>query len=75
MRYTRNRQLMKLEGLDKVATKFPNLPITLVRDNHWQLDKSFEWHRDFVWEIEKYWESYITIGTYGQDDFKVISIK
>ncbi|MDR4987193.1 hypothetical protein RGU74_27235 [Bacillus cereus] len=42
MRHTRNRQIMKLEG---VVIELPNLPIKLVRDEHWQLDKSFKWER------------------------------
>lgn len=76
MRHTRLKQLEKVNKC-KYNKSIGNLKISDVREClcGWKLDKTFKWHRDFVWEIEKYWESYITLGTYGKDDFKVISIK
>ncbi|PEZ87924.1 hypothetical protein CN376_22860 [Bacillus cereus] len=74
MRYTRTRQMAKL---NKNWRGIENIPIDIAckfvcpED----LDPTFKWHHDFVWEIEKYWESYITLGTYGQGDFKIIPIK
>jgi len=74
MRYTRNRQLRKINSL--MASPF-TLTIEDSKTHIWddKLDLTFKWHHDFVWEIEKYWESYITLGTYGHDDFKIIPIK
>lgn len=81
MRYTRNRQLAKankdplwmwmIEPTDKIDLQRYWMTLGLTP----KLDPTFKWHREFVWEIDKYWESYITIGTYGKSDFKRIWIK
>ncbi len=81
MRHTRNRQLAKAHK-DPIWMWTSEPTDRIDKQRHWmtmglqpKLDKTFKWHHDFVWEIEKYWESYITLGTYGQDDFKIIPIK
>lgn len=74
MRYTRNRQLNKAYKTNEHAGD-KNYPFGKWLEGHPDIDHTFKWHREFVWEIDKYWESYITIGTYGKSDFKRIWIK
>jgi len=77
MRYLRRKQLFKLGYLDDGYKNEGNMTIKQIveiKSIFCCIDETFKWHRDFVWEQEKYIESYITIGTYGKPDFKVIWI-
>ncbi|PDY73596.1 hypothetical protein COK08_24890 [Bacillus cereus] len=76
MSHTRLKQLEKVNKC-KYNKSIGNLKISDLCESlyGWKLDKTFKWYLDFVWEIDKYWESYITVGTYGHSDFKVIPIK
>lgn len=76
MRHTRRRQMFNRKQRESLGVYDRSYTIAYVRSKlPYTLDPTFKWHHDFVWEIEKYWESYITLGTYGQDDFKIIPIK
>lgn len=77
MKYSRRKQLFKLDCLETGYKNEENMTVKQyveAEKNFGCIDKTFKWHRDFVWELEKYIESYITIGEYGKPDWKEIWI-